>query len=334
MQVYNGVEMNSFISAILRKGLNGEGINRETAEKIVDISGEDLWDLFSAAGKISRKFRGKEISLCTIVNARSGLCSEDCKFCAQSIHHKTDVDVYDIMSPQIIVETAKDMDKAGADRFGIVTSGKGIGPKEMNAVLEAVSRVKKTTGLEVCASLGVLSYEQLVSLKEAGLTSYHHNIETAPSFYSTICSTHRYEERAETVRNAKRAGLSVCCGGIIGMGENWSQRVEMAFALRELNPDSIPINILNPVMGTPFENRPTTPPLEVLRTISLFRCVNPTKSIRYAGGREKNMNELQAFGLVAGLDGMLTGNYLTTTGRNPEDDKRMIRNMGLDLKRG
>ena len=303
------------------------------AEKIIDLSGDDLWDLFSAAGKITRKFRGKEISLCTIVNARSGLCSEDCKFCAQSIHYETNVDTYDIMSSHSIVETAQAMDKASADRFGIVTSGKGIGPKEMTAVLEAVSRINETTGLEVCASLGVLSLKQLVSLKEAGLTSYHHNIETSPSFYSEICSTHTYEERAETVRNAKRAGLSVCCGGIIGMGESWSHRVEMAFVLKELNPDSIPINILNPVSGTPFENRPTTSPLEVLRTISLFRCVNPTKSIRYAGGREKNMNELQAFGLVAGLDGMLTGNYLTTKGRKPEEDKQMVRNLGLFLKR-
>lgn len=326
--------MDSFISGILTKGLRGLGITAEEAGIIIELAGEDLWDLFSAAGKIARKFRGKEISLCAIVNARSGLCSEDCKFCAQSSHYGTDVNIYKIMSSQSIVEAAQAMDEAGADRFGIVTSGKGIGPDELSAVLEAVSRIRNTTGLEVCASLGVLSYEQLVSLKMAGLTSYHHNIETAPSFYGKICTTHPYEERALTVRNAKRAGLSVCCGGIIGMGESWGQRVEMAFALRELKPDSIPINILNPVMGTPFENRSLTPPLEVLKTISLFRFINPTSSIRYAGGREKNMKELQAFGLVAGLDGMLTGNYLTTTGSKPEDDKRMIRNLGLNPKRG
>jgi len=326
--------MNSFISDILKKGLRGEGVSREEADIIIDLEGEYLWDLFSAGGKIARKFRGKEISLCTIVNARSGDCSEDCKFCAQSIHYDTDVDTYDIMSSQSIVEAAKAMDETGADRFGIVSSGKGIGAEEMPAILDAVSRIIKTTGLEVCASLGVMSYKQLLSLKQAGLTSYHHNIETAPSFYGKICTTHSYEERVKTVLNAKRAGLSVCCGGIIGMGESWSERVEMAFALRELNPDSIPINILNPVKGTPFENRPMTPPLEVLKTISLFRFVNPTSSIRYAGGREKNMKELQAFGLVAGLDGMLTGNYLTTTGSNPDDDKKMVRNLGLSLKRG
>ncbi|MDP6156390.1 MAG: biotin synthase BioB [Candidatus Thermoplasmatota archaeon] len=326
--------MNSFISGILEKGLGGEGITREEALTITDLEGEDHWDLYYAAGKIARKFRGKEISLCTIVNARSGLCSEDCKFCSQSSHYTTDVDTYDILSTESIVEAARAMDKTGADRFGIVTSGKGVGPKEMGAILEAVSSIRKTTGLEVCASLGVMSYEHLLRLKDAGLASYHHNIETAPSFYSKICSTHPYEDRARTVRNAKRAGLSVCCGGIIGMGESWSDRVEMAFTLKELDPDSIPINILNPVKGTPFENRPMTPPLEVLKTISLFRFVNPTKSIRYAGGRERNMKELQALGLVAGLDGMLTGNYLTITGSKPDDDKRMVRNLGLSLKRG
>jgi len=252
----------------------------------------------------------------------------------QSSHHKTDVDTYPLISVDDILERARIMDETNADRFGIVTSGKGLNNDDLVTVLEAIRVIKKETDLEVCASLGVLTRGQLRSLKDAGLTSYHHNIETAPSFYPEICSTHPYNIRAETVINAKKVGLQVCCGGIIGLGENWGHRVEMAFALRELDPDSIPINVLNPIKGTPLEDRPNTPPLEVLKTIALFRFVNPTISIRYAGGREKNMGDLQALGLVSGLDGMLTGNYLTTSGRRPEDDKQMIKNLGLCIKRG
>jgi len=323
-----------FISKILAKGLASQGITRDEAEKITEIQGNELWDLFNAAGKIARHFRGKAISLCSIVNARSGRCSEDCRFCVQSSHYKTDVDTYPLISVDDILERARTMDKSGADRFGIVTSGKGLSDNDLEVVRNAVRMINKNTALEVCASLGVLTRGQLQSLKDAGLTSYHHNIETAPSFYPKICSTHSYEVRAETVINAKKVGLLVCCGGIIGLGENWGHRVEMALTLRELDPDSIPINVLNPIKGTPLENRPKTPPLEVLKTIALVRFANPTKSIRYAGGRETNMGDLQALGLVSGLDGMLTGNYLTTTGRMPEDDKKMIKGLGLQIKRG
>lgn len=326
--------MNSFVSGILEKGLMGEGVTREEAEKITDLAGEDLWDLFNAAGKITRHFKGREISLCTIVNAKAGHCSEDCRFCAQSGHYRTDADTYPLMSAETIAEAASNMDKAGVDRFSIVTSGKALAPGELDAIHMAIGMITKTTGLDVCASLGTLPVEQLESLKEAGLSRYHHNIETAPSFYREVCSTHSYDLRAGTVENAKKAGLSVCCGGIIGLGENWGHRVEMALSLRELNPDCIPINILHPVKGTPLEGMVLTPPLDVLKTVALMRFVNPTKSIRYAGGRVINMGELQAFGLVSGLDGMLTGNYLTTIGREPHEDKQMIRNLDLCVKRG
>ena len=325
--------MNSFITGILEKGLRGEGISREEGEKITDLAGNDLWDLFNAAGKITRHFRGREISLCTIVNAKAGSCSEDCKFCAQSGHYRTDVDRYPLMLAEAIAEAASNMDATGVDRFGIVTSGRATTSGDLSIIIDAVRNISENTGLDVCASLGVLTVEQLKGLKEAGLSRYHHNIETAPSFYSEVCSTHSYELRAKTVENAKKAGLSVCCGGIIGLGESWDHRVEMALSLRELDPDCIPINVLHPVKGTPLEDMPLTPPLDVLRTVAMFRFVNPAKSIRYAGGRVVNMGKLQALGLVSGLDGMLTGNYLTTTGREPQEDKQMIRDLDLCVKR-
>ena len=325
--------MDAFISTILKEGLKGDSIAWTEAERLVEFEGQDLIDLLHAAGHVARRHFGRTINLCTIVNAKSGRCSEDCKFCAQSAYHNTNVDVYPLLSKEQLVEAAQKMDTEGMDRFGIVTSGKGItSDEDLITIIKAIKEIKRTTRLEVCASLGILSLKQLIDLKAAGLARYHHNIETALSFYDLICSTHTYSVREETVRNAQKAGLEVCCGGIIGLGETWQHRIEMAFALRDLDPDSIPINILNPIKGTALENRPLTPPLDVLKTIALFRFVNPTKSLRYAGGREVNMGDLQSLGLIYGLDGMMTGNYLTTMGREPRQDKKMVKDMGFAIR--
>jgi biotin synthase len=323
--------MDAFTSTILEKGLKGDSIALSEAERLVEFEGQGLMDLLHVAGQVARRYAGRRVDLCTIINAKSGWCSEDCRFCAQSAHHNTNVDVYPLLSTEQLVEAARKMDAEGVDRFGIVTSGKGISDEDLQALTRAIKEIRRTTKLEVCASLGILSLKQLKDLKAAGLARYHHNIETASSFYSRICSTHSYSVREQAVRNAQKTGLEVCCGVIIGMGETWQHRIEMAFALRDLDPDSIPINILNPIKGTALEKRPLTPPLDVLKTIALFRFVNPTKSLRYAGGREVNMGDLQSLGLIYGLDGMMTGNYLTTTGREPRQDKKMVKDLGFAI---
>lgn len=326
--------MDAFISTIMEKGLKGDSITWTEAERLVELEGQNLMDLLHVAGHVARRHFGRRINLCTIVNAKSGRCSENCKFCAQSAHHNTSVDVYPLLSKEQLVKAARKMDAEGVDRFGIVTSGKSItSDEDLRTIIRAIKEIKRTTKLEVCASLGILSPKKLKDLKTAGLARYHHNIETAPSFYDVVCSTHSYSVREETVRNAQKAGLEVCCGGIIGMGETWQHRIEMAFALKDLDPDSIPINILNPIKGTALEKRPLTPPLDVLKTIALFRFVNPTKSLRYAGGREVNMGDLQSLALIYGLDSMMTGNYLTTTGREPWQDKKMVKDLGFAIKR-
>jgi len=322
------------IPGIVGRALEGAGASEEEALAMLDLEGEDLDALLKAAGRVARRFRGDEVSLCTIINAKSGRCSEDCRFCAQSGHYGTDSETFPLMSGDEIYDASAKMDADGVDRFSIVTSGRGItSDAEFDTILGAVRRIAGGTGLEVCASLGVLPREKLRALRDAGLAYYHHNIETAPSFYPKICTTHPVGERMRTIRDARSAGLKVCSGGIIGLGESWEQRVEMALVLRELDPDSIPLNVLNPVTGTPLEDRPLTPPEDVLRTIAIFRMVNPTKSVRYAGGRQVNMGGKQALGLEYGLDGMLTGNYLTTTGTDPETDKSMIRGLGLKTRR-
>ncbi len=315
----------------MEKGLKGDSIALSEAERLVELEGQGLMDLLHVAGQVARRHAGRRVDLCTIINAKSGWCSEDCRFCAQSAHHNTNVDAYPLLSTEQLVEAARKMDAEGVDRFGIVTSGKGISDEDLQALTRAIKEIRRTTKLEVCASLGILSLKQLNDLKAAGLARYHHNIETASSFYSRICSTHSYSVREQAVRNAQKTGLEVCCGVIIGMGETWQHRIEMAFALRDLDPDSIPINILNPIKGTALEKRPLTSPLDVLKTIALFRFVNPTKSLRYAGGREVNMGDLQSLGLIYGLDGMMTGNYLTTTGREPRQDKKMVKDLGFAI---
>lgn len=307
---------------------NGERIDLTEATRLMDFKGHECMELFSLANYFRTKL-GDRVDLCSIINAKCGLCPEDCKFCAQSAHNDTEITTYPLMNEEEILSMAQMMEEEGAARFCIVTSGKELNGEDFENILSSLRIIRKETGLSVCISSGVLTDERALVLKRAGATRIHHNLETSRNFFNKICTTHTYDEKIKTIYVAKNAGLEVCCGGIIGMGESVSDRLELAFTLRNLDVDSIPINILDPIKGTPIGIEKPIEPLEILKTISVFRLILPEKNIRVAGGREKNLRDLQSLCLLAGANGLLLGNYLTTEGRMPGDDIQMITDLGL-----
>lgn len=317
------------IQLLTKRAIEKGDLKEREAERIYEIGLEHPFLVMAEATRIREHFRGKRITLCMIINAKSGLCPEDCKFCAQSAHHMTGIETYPLLSPEEILKEAKKAKEAGAHCFGIVTSGRSVdGEEEWGSILEAVRKINDM-GLKVCASLGFLDRQRAEELKKAGLYRYHHNIETARSFFGQICTTHTFDEKIATIRSAKRAGLSVCSGGIIGMGEDVGVRVKMALTLRELGVDSVPINILNPRPGTPFEGLVALRPMEILLSIALFRFLLPSKDIKLCAGRELHLRQLIPLALVAGCSSLMTGDYLTTKGRDPDLDKEMIEDLNL-----
>jgi biotin synthase len=321
----------AFLQQLTDSLINGGCITAGEAQHIISLkTQEEIVMLMAHATVLRNLFKGRVIDLCSVVNAKSGRCTEDCVFCAQSAHHKTDVKTYPLLDAGELVKSAHQAHQSGANRFGLVTSGKGItSTEELDTVSEALEEISQKTDLTPCASLGVLTDEQIGVLCAAGLKRYHHNLETAESFFPEICSTHSYQERVKTVRLAQEAGLEVCSGALFGLGESEDQRIELAFALKELNVDSIPLNFLNPVPGTPLEKCSPLDPLEMLKIISLFRFVLPQKDIRVCGGREVGLRTLQPLMYVAGANGTMLGNYLTTSGRSPEVDLQEIHDLGL-----
>jgi len=300
----------------------------EALELFIEASNHP-WMFMAAAAEIREHFKGKGIILCGITNAKSGKCSEDCKFCAQSSHYQTDMPSYPLKTAKQIIAEAVKAAQDGAEFFGIVTSGKRLNTKkEWMEIFKAIKGVRET-GLSPCASLGIIDVEKAMELKSAGLFRYHHNLETARSFYKNICTTRDYDENVSTIRAAQAAGLSVCAGALIGMGENISHRIELAETLRELNADSIPLNILNPIKGTPLSHMHALPPTEILMTIAIFRFMLPDKDIKLCGGKEKNLRQLLPLGILSGANSLMTGNYLTTTGRDSSLDHEMISDLGL-----
>jgi biotin synthase len=268
--------------------------------------------------------------LCGIVNAKSGRCPEDCAFCAQSAHHQTDTPIYGLVETDDLVRAAAAGASLHANRFGIVTSGTGIdeGP-ELDRICAAVARIAADGQLSPCASLGIMSESALKQLRESGLRGYHHNLETSRSFYPQICGTHDYDDDVATVAAAKRLGLMTCSGGIFGLGETRAQRVELAMTLRDLDVDSVPINFLVPVPGTRLQDAAPLDPLECLTTIAAYRFMLPHATVKVCAGRERNLRDLSSWIFYAGANGMMVGNYLTTTGRDPALDLAMIRVLGL-----
>ncbi len=321
--------MKRLISTWEDKGMEGIGIDPEDAIQVLSMPDEWIFHLFGATWRITRKWKQGQIRLCSIVNAKSGLCTEDCSFCSQSRRSKAEIDVYPMLEPDEIYRRALKAKGAGAKEFSVVTSGKGLkGKNEFNKVKKAVEMIKET-GLQSCVSIGIVDYESLSILKSAGLGKFHHNLETSRSYFPNVCTTHDYDEDIRVVKDAKRAGLSVCCGGIFGIGESPEHRVELAFELKGLDVDSIPINFLNPIKGTPLEEKNHLTPIECLKIIAMMRLTNPTKDIIICGGREVNLRDMQSLIFPAGANGLMLGNYLTTKGRPPEEDIKMINDLSL-----
>lgn len=284
-----------------------------------------LEELIFKANKLRQEFMGQELELCSIVNAKSGLCGQDCKFCAQSTKHKTDVASYPLVSKEKIVAAAKEAKKIGAEKFGIVTSGNRLDKEELEEIILAVEKIVKDIGISVCGSLGALNKDDLKRLKQAGMSRYHHNIETSENFYPQIVSTHNFKERVSTIIAAKEVGFQVCSGGIIGMGESWQDRIDMANTLKELKVDSVPVNILVPIKGTPLEDLEPISFDDVIRTICIFRIILKDKIIKIAAGREAALGNSQQVGFAAGANGMLIGGYLTIKGRSIKADQELIK---------
>ncbi|HKZ18084.1 MAG TPA: biotin synthase BioB [Geobacteraceae bacterium] len=314
--------------------LDGGSITWNEAIEIANIPDAETFDLLYQANRLRKHFCGEQIHLCSIINAKSGLCPEDCSFCAQSAHHRTDVQVYPLVDDEEIVRSAHTATMEGAGCFGIVTSGTTTGRgSELDRICSVIRKIRSEGEIQPACSLGIIDRETAVVLRDAGMMKYHHNLETARSFFPNICTTHDYEEDVQTVRAVKEAGLRVCCGGIFGLGETPEQRVEFAFTLKELEVDSVPINFLNPVPGTRLAHADFLTPMECLRIIALFRYVMPDKQISVCGGREKNLRDLQSWMFFAGASGTMVGNYLTTTGREPEQDLQMFRDLGLAIRK-
>lgn len=316
----------------LRKYINGE-ISREEALKLSELKGSKLVELFAVANEVREKYCGNELFYCTITNAKSGKCSENCRFCAQSAHYNTNVSEYDVKDKELLFSEYKVCESHGSSQFGFVSSGKSVkkGTKEFDRFKEFLAEVRKDgDNVEICGSIGLMEYDELMELKKSGLRRFHHNLQTSENAYADLVATsHSYKEKIETIKNAKKAGLNICCGGIIGMGESWEDRIDMAFLLKELDVDGIPLNILNPIPGTPMDDRPLLAPEEFLKTVAIYRLINKDKTIKVAAGRENILKDFMGTAFLSGANSLFIGGYLTRAGRSIEEDLKFIK----DVKR-
>ena len=309
--------------------LSGKAISKEEALMLANEADKEA--LYEAAHAITLHYMGNGFDSCSIINAKSGNCGEDCKWCAQSKHYPTQADIYPLLSEHEIVKHAKNSEAYKIARFSMVTSGKRTSQHDLEQICAAFRTIKKETKLKCCASLGLLSKEQLTLLKESGVENYHCNIETAPSYFPALCSTHTTAEKTATLRAAREAGLRLCSGGIIGMGETMEQRIEMALFLRQLEVFSIPINLLQPIEGTPLMNTKPLTDSELLTSIALFRFINPTAYLRFSGGRALMSEALQRKALYVGINAAIMGDLLTTVASTAAEDRRLFSSAGYAL---
>ena len=311
--------------------LEGGKITEEQALSLVNHPDKEA--LYEAAHQITRHFMGNKFDTCSIINAKSGNCSEDCKWCAQSGHYKTLVNLYPLLPAKECVYHAVYNRKQGIRRFALVTSGKRVSDKELEQITDTIRQIKRQSDIKCCASMGLLTRSQLQSLYDSGVENYHCNIETAPSYFRQLCSTHTIEQKMETIHTAREIGFRICCGGIIGMGETMEERIEMACFLQKEGVLSIPLNLLQPIPGTPMENTQILEEEEWLTTIALFRLINPNAFLRFSGGRSLLSKEAQRKALYIGINAAIIGDLLTTIGSCVDEDKELFTEAGYSLTR-
>jgi biotin synthase len=312
----------------------GQPISREDALALLAEAECDPWPLLHEAGRICRRLRGRSVYLCSIVAVKLGRCGEDCRWCAQSARWKTGIKPRPLLATDELLRVAQSAAAAGARNFCLVSSGARPSQDEFDAVLAAGREIGRRTGLAMCAGLGAISHDEARRLLEAGFVRYNHNLETSARHFPKVCSTHTYEDRVRSARAVRQAGLELCCGGLFGMGETDEDRVDLALAVRDLGADVVPLNFLHPIPGTPLADAAALEPLKILSIIALFRLLMPDRLIKVAGGRGRNLRDLQSLAFLAGADSCIIGNYLTTAGRPPEEDIAMFRDLGLEPARG
>ncbi len=319
------------VLSISRRVIDGGSITPAEADALfrLPIDGEEVYDLFYAAHKVRRHFHGKQVTFCSIIASKFGSCSEDCGFCAQSAHHDTGITPHAMMDADQVGAACTDARNRGASAFGLVNSGRGPNKKEWPTIMAAIEKMKEVDSICHCATLGRLTEEQARDLKAAGIRRINHNLETSREHFPNIVKTHTWQERVDTVRLAQKVGLETCCGCIFGMGETVEDRVSLAFSLKELNPNVTPLNFLYPIPGTPLGHLEPLRPMEILKIVAVMRLILPRVDLKVAGGREKNLRDLQSWIFYVGATSSLIGNYLATYGRANEDDLRMIEDLEL-----
>ena len=307
-------------------------ISYDQAMELAQLPESQTMDLLAFANKIREHYKGRKVFTCSITNAKSGRCSENCAFCAQSAHHNTHIKTYDLLPEDTFADQAAAFQKQGATQYSMVTSGQNPSHAEIQTICSATAKIAASTHMTTCASLGMLDDAKAQMLSQSGVKRYHHNLETARSYFDQICTTHKYDDNIGTIRAARQAGMHICSGGIFGLGETWAQRLELAFTLKELDVDSVPINFLNPIQGTRLQDRPLLSPIEALKSIALVRFILPDKDITICGGREITLKDFQSWVFFAGANGLMIGNYLTTQGRSIDTDIDMIRELGFTIE--
>lgn len=312
------------INKLKDKILSGYNITYNEALSLIETP---LNELLEAADEIRKHFCSNIFDICSIINAKSGKCSENCKFCAQSAHYKTNISEYPLLDKEKIVENALYMAEKGVLRFSIVTSGKALTDKDVEILADTIKEIKSKSNISICASLGLLTDENFKKLKDAGLERVHNNLETSKNFFLSVCTTHTFDDKINALKAALQSGLSVCSGGIIGLGESMQDRIDLAFSLKELGIKSVPLNILSPVKGTPYENNKPLNEEEILKTISIFRFILPDAFIRLAGGRAL-LSDKGKKAFLSGANAAITGDMLTTYGISVDTDMQIIKETG------